>query len=131
MKDKLIPRFIKMFGCDTARIADPMGTKFLIIGWNRNTRDDADQWTKNGEPINFDYVKEMVVASGRTYTQLIVSAKEYKRLSEMGMEDYLKELIPGLKIKCVKPDMLSMHQLNESGEGVHPRFDMHYKRRVK
>ena len=130
MKDKLIPRFIKMFGCDTARITDPMGTKFLIIGWNCNTRDDADQWTKNGEPINFDYIKEAVVASGKTYTQLIASAKEYKRLSGMTTEEYIRELL-GIKIKCVKPDFPSIHQLNEGGEGIHPAFDMHYKRRVK
>jgi hypothetical protein len=93
MKDKLIPRFIKMFDCDTARITDPMGAKFLIIGWNRNTAKDNGQWLRNGEPINFDYVEERVVASGKTYTQLIASAKEYKRLEKLTVVEYMRELM--------------------------------------
>jgi hypothetical protein len=59
-----IQRFLKMFGCDTARISRSMGKLFLIIGWKRNTKDDPGQWYRNGEPIDFDYTHEEVIASG-------------------------------------------------------------------
>lgn len=87
MKRDLIPRFVRMFGCDTARISEVGGKSFLILGWNRNTRDDAGQWTRNGKLFNFDYVREQVVASGRGEKQLLASAKKYKKLSSMSWKD--------------------------------------------
>ncbi len=90
-EQRLIKLFISMLGCDTARISQPCGKMFLVIGFNRNTKDDAGRWTKNGEPINFDYVREKVVASGNTPSELIRSAKEYKRLSRLSWTDYFRE----------------------------------------
>jgi hypothetical protein len=87
-QEQLIRMFIKMFNCDTARISTPCGKLFLIIGWNRNTKDDPGQWLKDGKPFNFDYVKEKVIASGETEAELIESAKEYKRLSKMTWPEY-------------------------------------------
>jgi hypothetical protein len=79
-ENKLIKRFIRMFKCDTARIFRFPGRIFLILGWNRNTKQDAGQWIKNGEPIDFNYVQETVVASGSNEASLVKSAKVYKKL---------------------------------------------------
>jgi hypothetical protein len=101
-EERLIRKFVRMFGCDTARIAKPTGKLFLILGWNRNTAKDrekdpsAGQWYKNKEPIDFDYVAEKVVASGNTEKELIASAKEYKRLQGMTVEEYLRERFSNL-----------------------------------
>ena len=89
---RLIKKFIKMFDCDTARISTPMGTMFLIIGWNRNTKNTKHIfWTKNGEHFDFDYVEEKVVASGGTIKELIASAEYHKRLQNMSWADYFRE----------------------------------------
>lgn len=90
-EERLVKRFIRMFGCDTARISKPCGKLFLVIGWNRNTKDGPGQWTKNGEPIDFDYLQEKVIASGNTEAELIESAKEYKRLQGMTWADYFRD----------------------------------------
>lgn len=80
MPDISTARFIRMFGCDTARISRPCGKYFLIIGWNRNTKQDEGHWERNGEPYDFDYVQEQVIASGETPEALLRSAREYKSL---------------------------------------------------
>lgn len=72
--------FVEMFGCDTARISQPMRRLFLIIGTRRNTKDG--KWFKNGEPIDLAYTEEHVIASGDTKDELMESAKAYKRLLE-------------------------------------------------
>lgn len=87
-------RFVRMFQCDTARIIQSGRRMFLIIGHRRSTKDDAGQWERNGEPYDFEYVAEQVVASGDTEAELLASAKEYKRLLGMTMEQYLVELFP-------------------------------------
>jgi hypothetical protein len=74
--------FVKMLGCDTARISKPMGKLFLIIGTRRNTKADPPEhgkWFKNGEPIDFDYIEEHVIASGGTEAELLESARAYRR----------------------------------------------------
>lgn len=83
-------RFVKMFGCDTARITTPAKTLFLILGWNRRSE---GEWTRNGKPYDFDYLAEQVVASGKTEAELIASAEEYKRLLGMTMEEHIAEVI--------------------------------------
>lgn len=93
MGEELIAKFVAMFDCDTARISRYGGEMFLVIGRNRNTRDDPGQWTRDGEPWHFDYVKETVIASGRTAEELVASAEEYKRLSGITMEEYLAEAV--------------------------------------
>jgi hypothetical protein len=82
----------EIIDCDTARISTPAGKMFLVIGFNRNTKDDKGQWMKDGEPYDFDYVAEQTVASGETEDELLASALEYKRLCGMTMEEYLREL---------------------------------------
>ncbi|KKN21876.1 hypothetical protein LCGC14_0921050 [marine sediment metagenome] len=89
-------RFIRMFKCDTARITQPGKRMFLVIGHRRSTKDDPGQWERNGESYDFEYIAEQVIASGDNEAELLASAKEYKRLSGMTMEQYLTELaVPG------------------------------------
>lgn len=77
-------QFVQLFGCDTARITCPCKTLFLIIGHNRRS---TGQWTRNGEPFEFDYIQEKVAASGKTEKDLMVSAKRYKKLAAMQPKD--------------------------------------------
>lgn len=72
--------FRRMFRCDTARIIRFPRKMFLVIGFDWNTRRDAGQWVKNGKPIHFNYVRETVIASGRTDKELLASARHYKNL---------------------------------------------------
>ena len=91
--DKLAKECMRYVKCDTARICKPLDTMFLIIGFNRNTKDDEGVWVnQNNERIDFDYVQENVVASGKTKADLIASAKEYQRLCGMTWEQYFEEL---------------------------------------
>lgn len=89
--------YTSLCGSDSARIAEFPGTKFLILGWNKNTKTereagrDAGQYFRDGEPIDFDYLHEEVVASGGTDAQLEESVREYLRIRTMSMEEYLKE----------------------------------------
>ena len=93
---RLVRRFVRMFKCDTARITSPCGTHYLILGWTKNTKTereagrDAGQWHRNGEPIDFDYMHEQVVARGKTVAELVASAKHYKKLLGMTWDDYLR-----------------------------------------
>ena len=90
--ERLVRRCREIIDCDTARISTPAGKMFLVIGFNRNTKDDEGQWIKDGAPYDFDYVAEQTVASGETEEELLASAREYKRLCGMTMEEYLREL---------------------------------------
>lgn len=98
---ELSAKCIEIIECDTARIRKfdewNGGKMFLIIGFNRNTKDNSGQWSRDPlgkEPIpDWDYVAEKVVASGTTEEELIKSATEYKRLCGMTMREYLEELI--------------------------------------
>ena len=91
---ELSAKCMKIIECDTARIRKfPRwlgGKLFLIIGFNRNTKDDPGQWQdENGNPKDWDYIEEKTVASGKTDEELIESAKEYKRLCGITMTEYL------------------------------------------
>ena len=92
MYTELINKCREIVKCDTARISKPGDRMFLIIGFNRNTKDDPGQFIKNGEPYDFDYVQETVIASGDTEAELIVNVKEYQRLCGITWEQYFKEL---------------------------------------
>lgn len=86
---KLIDKCRSIIKFDVARICKPLKRMYLIIGFNKNTKDDAaSQWILNGKPINFGYVEEKIVASGNTEDELIDSVKEYDRLSKMSWEEY-------------------------------------------
>lgn len=82
-------------GSDTARISKPLDRMFLIIGYNRDTREDKGSHfiNENGDRFDFKYVAERVIANGYTIEELIKNTKEYARLSKMTMEEYLQELI--------------------------------------
>lgn len=91
---KLIVKCIEIIECDTARISKPSGELFLIIGFNRNTKDNPGQWIdETGKERDWNYVEEKVIASGKTEDELIESTKEYKRLCGITMEEYLLELV--------------------------------------
>lgn len=67
--------------CDAARVSRPLGsTMFLIVGFRRDTRDDPGQWYANGDPVDFEYFEEHVVASGGTPEELLADAKEYAEM---------------------------------------------------
>ena len=85
-----------MFACDTARISSPVGTHFLVLGWRKNTRENENsQWMRSDpdgttERMDFDYIDEKVVASGRTKDELITSAEEYKALLDGGWREFFR-----------------------------------------
>ena len=88
---ELLKRCREIVECDTARISRPLvdGRMYLIIGFNRNTKDDSGQYVdENGVRKDFDYIKESIVASGFTEDELIASAKEYVKIQGMTWEDY-------------------------------------------
>jgi len=71
----------KLFACDAARLVNYAGPQyFLIIGNYRNTRNDIGQWYKNGEPIHFRYLAEVVIASDKTIKELLDEMKHYHKL---------------------------------------------------
>jgi hypothetical protein len=90
---ELINRCREIIPCDTARISKPLGTMYLIIGFNRNTKNNHGQWIKDGKPIDFDYVEEHVVASGNTEEELISSCEKYAGLSVVSLGEYLTRII--------------------------------------
>jgi hypothetical protein len=93
-EEQIIYECRKIIKCDTARISKPCETMFLIIGFNRNTKDDEGRvWVnQDNKRIDFDYVQESVVASGKTSKELIASAKEYQRICGITWEQYFREL---------------------------------------
>lgn len=82
--------FKRMFHCSHVRISKPTGHLFLIIGNRRHTSKDDAQWFKNGEPYDFYYIAEKVIASGKTLRELIASAKTYKKLGGRAPKHALK-----------------------------------------
>lgn len=104
--DKLAKECMKYVTCDTARISMPMDTMFLIIGFNRNTKDDTDGgvWVnQDGDRIDFDYVQESTAGIGKTRKELIDSAKEYQRLCGLTWDQYFKELADNKTLKTINP----------------------------
>ena len=94
----LIDHFKEQFECDTIRISVVWDKMFLMIGFNRNTKDDPGQWnevTETGEmiPRDWDYIQETVIASGKTITELIKSADQYKKLQGMTWEQFFNDPI--------------------------------------
>ena len=110
---ELSSKCMKIIECDTARIKkfdEWLGGKmFLIIGFNRNTKDSDGQWCRDAfgkDPIpDWDYVAEKTVASGKTESELIESAKEYQRLCGMTMGEYILEVAKGTKLHVLEQDL--------------------------
>jgi len=82
-----------LFDADHDRIIHPQDTMFAIVGWLQSTKDDEGQWTKNGEPVDFEYHSEHIVGSGETYQDLREAVRDYKRLMLLSMEEYFAEEI--------------------------------------
>lgn len=80
-----------MFRCDTARISSASGTLFLTLGWNE--RSEGEWCDQDGHAMNFDYVREKVVASGATLRELTASARDYKKIQAMTWSDYFREVL--------------------------------------
>jgi len=97
MYTELIKKCRKIVKCDTARISKPLDRMFFIIGFKRNTKDDPGQFTKNGQPYDFYYMQENVIASGNTEEELIENVKEYQRLCGITWEQYFAELASATK----------------------------------
>jgi len=96
----LSKKCMEIIPCDTARITKVGDRIFLIIGFDKNTKDDSGQWIEvleDGSRINrdWDYTEEHCVAMGKTEDELIESAKEYQRLSKMTIAEYIQELKEG------------------------------------
>jgi hypothetical protein len=95
---EFIAEIKKMFGCDSVRISRPLGRMFLIIGFNKNTADNEGQWYRNGEPIDFEYLEEQVIANGVCLDELLANAQHYKKLLDTdwtkpeNWKRYIKEL---------------------------------------
>lgn len=81
----LVLRAVRLFKCDEARITSPCGTHFLILGWK--ARSEGEWRDQNGKPVNFDYLREQVVASGKTLRKLWQSVKHYKRLLDASTQN--------------------------------------------
>ena len=89
----LSSKCMEIIECDTARISMTGCKMFLIIGFNKNTKDLPGQFYKGAdimgmEAVDWDYIEEKVVASGKTDSELIESAKEYKRLCSITILEY-------------------------------------------
>jgi hypothetical protein len=71
-------QFVRMFGCDVARIINACGNLFLVLGWRKWS--EGEWFNQHGRPVNFHYTEEKTVASGHNMRELVASAREYKRL---------------------------------------------------
>lgn len=88
---KLLRKFKRMFKCDSVRISKPYDTMFIVIGFKKNTKDRSEGvWFQNGEPLDFDYIEEKVIATGKTEEELIKSAKFFKKIQNMSMNEFLE-----------------------------------------
>lgn len=89
---KLETKFKKMFKCDTVRISKVIDRLFLIIGFKKHTKNDKNSFysDENGNRIDFEYVEEKCIASGKNEKQLMESAKYYKKLLKIDWKTYFK-----------------------------------------
>lgn len=116
MSEELADRFQAMFGCDEVRLLSPLGERvFLILGWRRRSE---GEWHRNGEPVDFDYLEEMVVASGSTDEQLVASAERYKALRDGGWREFFRQ--EGLPITPGLDDAIAQKE-NADRAAVRPR----------
>lgn len=97
ISEELKKEFARDLKCDSVRICIPIEEMFLIAQWRRNTAKDreerrsSEQWYRNGEPIDFDYHEEHVVARGKTVEELKKSVKAYIKLKGMTWADVLSD----------------------------------------
>ena len=86
-KKEIIKKTIDLIKCDDARISSPTGTHFMIIMFNKNTKDDPSY--RRTTCADFNYTKQRVIAHGATYKSLWESIKDYHELSQMDWKDYI------------------------------------------
>lgn len=83
----------------SVRISRPVSHYFLVVGQNRNTKEDGLTWVnERGEDVSRDYVAEMAVASGETLEAMIADARRYKEISLMTWQDYFEKQF-GIKVE--------------------------------
>jgi hypothetical protein len=93
-KSKLLSKVKKLFNCDEVRILRPTYTIFVLVGnWKRS----EGEWSKNGEPFDFDFLKEEIVGRGRTYAKCWKDCKLYKKLCNtkgfVPMSELIKQIM--------------------------------------
>jgi len=89
----LSSKCVHIVDCDVARISKYGDTMFYIIGFRDSTRHDkTGVWIdENGNRKDWEYIREQVIASGKTEEELLDSVREYKRLSRMSALDWMSE----------------------------------------
>lgn len=90
---RILRLFKRMFpDADSVRIVTPNGKLFLILGKERNTRDDVGgTWhDSQGRVKHFDYMQETTVASGETLERLVESAEFYRDCEKKKLSDYVR-----------------------------------------
>lgn len=121
LSDGLLDRLKAMFACDEARITSPAGRHYLILGWKRNTRDSEGQWTRDGEPFDFDFLEEKVIASGNTEEELTASAEHYKALLKGGWREFFRSegitVTPELEAVIANAERVRPSSAEGSGDG--------------
>lgn len=89
----------RYFRCSATRLSSFPSKHFLIIGRRRSTRQDGREgkgiWYRDGKPHHFYYLEESIVGSGATLDEVKASAKEFKRLAGMSMNEWLRRFISG------------------------------------
>lgn len=90
-KRRILMRMRQLFPeKDCFNIRKPYEKIFVIAGTKVSTKEDVGQWTKNGEPIDFEYFDKTIVASGNTMHEVIRSAQHHIHLREITTNEYLK-----------------------------------------
>jgi len=75
---------------DYARIKKQFGKFWLFLGDRMHT--DKGTWVdQDGNEKNWSYITWKIVAGGKTWSEFIESAKEYFRLCDITMTEYLQE----------------------------------------
>jgi len=93
LQDVLCRYFRILFRCDSVRLSSPLGERiFLIIGNKRNTKQDkGGVWVdRDGNLVDWDYLAESCIASGRTSGELVDNARYYKKISGLSVLEALE-----------------------------------------
>jgi hypothetical protein len=103
LRQQLIEKAKKLLPCDSARIVDFEHTTrlFLIVGWNRHSK---NEWSKNNEPVEFDYLEERTVANGLSLQELRDSFAYYLRLLKLDeIADPIERVKKYIQMESLKP----------------------------
>lgn len=82
---------------DEIRISRFFDTMFALVGNEVSTEDGPGQWVDKrregpDKEVDFEYLKETLVASGDTVQELWKSTLDYRRIEPMTQEEYLVEV---------------------------------------